>query len=100
MIALFACFDVRNLLIFLRVFCLCRMAKKNEKHLDMDPCDKDDSEEEEAGQNITPKPAKKTTTKTKNSAEKAAQKAAEMERNQAIYEKAAASLPPEEQKAF
>ena len=76
------------------------MAKKNEKHLDMDPCDKDDSEEEEAGQNITPKPAKKTTTKTKNSAEKAAQKAAEMERNQAIYEKAAASLPPEEQKAF
>jgi hypothetical protein len=27
MFALFACFDVRNLLIFLRVFCLCRMSK-------------------------------------------------------------------------
>ena len=53
------------------------MPKKNEKHLDIDPCDQDVSEEEEAGQNITPKTAAKTTTKTKNSAQKAAEKEAE-----------------------
>ena len=46
------------------------MPKKNEEHLDIDPCDQDVSEEEEAGQNITPKDAVKTTTKTKNSAQK------------------------------
>jgi hypothetical protein len=75
------------------------MPKKNEKHLDIDPCDQDDSEEEEAGQNITPKAAKKTTTKTKNSSEKTAQKAAEMERNKVLSEKwAAGLLTTEEQK--
>jgi hypothetical protein len=78
-----------------------KVAKDNdEKHIDIDPCDRDESEEEEAGQNITPKPAKKTTTKTKNSSEKAAQKAAEEEKLQSIYAAAAAALPPEQQKAF
>ncbi len=58
------------------MFCLCRMTKKvakdndekAEKHLDIDPCDRDDSEEEEVGQNINPKVAAKTTTKVKNPA--------------------------------
>jgi negative regulator of sigma E activity len=49
-------------------------AEYNEQIAD-DPSDFiDDSEEEEAGQNITPKVAK-TTTKAKNSAQKAAEKA-------------------------
>jgi hypothetical protein len=75
-------------------------AEYNEQIAD-DPSDFiDDSEEEEAGQNITPKPAKKTTTKTKNSSEKTAQKVAEEEKLQAIYATAAAALPPEQQKAF
>ena len=75
------------------------MPKKNEKHIDIDPCDKDESEEEEAGQNITPKAAAKTTTKSKNSAQKAAEKAAKMERMQVLKAKAdAGSLSPEEQK--
>jgi hypothetical protein len=73
------------------------MPKKNEKHLDIDPCDQDDSEEEEAGQNITPKPAKKTTTKTKNSA----QKAAEMDRIEELRAKVfSGSISPEEMKEF
>jgi hypothetical protein len=42
--------------------------EKAEKHLDIDPCDRDDSEEEEVGQNINPKVAAKTTTKVKNPA--------------------------------
>ena len=77
-----------------------KVAKDNdEEHLDIDPCDKDDPEEEEAGQNITPKAAAKTTTKSKNSAQKAAEKAAKMERNKVLCEKATAgSLSPEEQK--
>jgi hypothetical protein len=73
------------------------MPKKAEKHLDIDPCDKDDSEEEEAGQNITPKPVKKTTTKTKNSA----QKAAEIARIEELRAKAASgSMSSEELKEF
>jgi hypothetical protein len=44
--------------------------KEVEKDLDFGPYDKDDSEEEEAGQNITPKAA----TKTKKSAQKATEK--------------------------
>jgi hypothetical protein len=74
-------------------------AEEVEKDLDFGPYDKDDSEEEEAGQNITPKAAEKTTTKTKNSAQKSAEKAAKMERNKVLSEKAAAGLlTPEEQK--
>ena len=53
-----------------------KVAKDNdEEHLDYGPYDKDESEEEEAGQNITPKAAAKTTTKSKNSAQKATEKA-------------------------
>ena len=76
-----------------------KVAKDNDENVDYGPYDKDDSEEEEAGQNITPKPAKKTTTKTKNSSEKAAEKAAKMERNKVLSEKwAAGLLTTEEQK--
>jgi hypothetical protein len=77
-----------------------KVAKDNdEKHIDIDPCDRDESEEEEAGQNITPKAVTKSTTKTKNSAQKSAEKAAKMERNKVLSEKAAAGLlTPEEQK--
>jgi hypothetical protein len=50
-------------------------AEYNEQIAD-DPSDFiDESEEEEAGQDITPKPATKTTTKAKKSAQKAADKA-------------------------
>jgi hypothetical protein len=60
------------------VFCLCRIPKKVakdndkevEKDLDFGPYDKDDSEEEEVDQNITPK----AVTKTQKSAQKAAEK--------------------------
>jgi hypothetical protein len=41
--------------------------KDNDENVDYGPYDKDDSEEEEVGQNITTKDAPKTTTKTKNS---------------------------------
>jgi len=76
-----------------------KVAKDNAENVDYGPYDKDDSEEEEAGQNITPKATAKTTTKTKNSAEKSAEKAAKMERNKMLSEKAAAGLlTPEEQK--
>ena len=100
MLALFACFDVCNLLIFLRVFCLCRIPKKvakdNDENVDYGPYDKDDSEEEEAGQNITPKPVKKTTTKTKNS-----QKVVEMDRIEELRAKVfSGSISPEEMKEF
>jgi len=65
-----------------------------------DPGHDKSSEEEEAGQNITPKAAAKTTAKTaKNSAQKAAEKAAKMERNKVLSEKGGAGLlTPEEQK--
>jgi hypothetical protein len=87
------------------VFCLYRMPKKvakdNDENVDYGPYDKDDSEEEEAGQNITPKPAKKTTTKTKNSAQKTAQKAAEMDRIEELRAKVFSnSISPEEMKEF
>jgi len=74
-------------------------AEYNEQIAD-DPSDFiDESEEEEAGQDITPKAAAKTTTKTKNSAQKSAEKAAKMERNKVLSEKGAAGLlTPEEQK--
>ena len=76
-----------------------KVAKDNDENVDYGPYDMDDSKEEEAGQNITPKAAKKTTTKTKNSSEKTAQKAAEMERNKVLSEKwAAGLLTTEEQK--
>ena len=75
-----------------------KVAKDNdEKHLDIDPCEKDESEEEEAGQNITPKAAAKTTTKAKNSA----QKAAEMDRIEELRAKVfSGSISPEEMKEF
>ena len=75
-----------------------KVAKDNdEKHLDIDPCEKDESEEEEAGQNITPKAAAKTTKKSKNSA----QKAAEMDRIEELRAKVfSSSISPEEMKEF
>ena len=75
-----------------------KVAKDNdEKHLDIDPCEKDESEEEEAGQNITPKAAAKTTKKSKNSA----QKAAEMDRIEELRAKVfSGSISPEEMKEF
>ena len=69
---------------------------KKSQGLDFGPYDKDDSEEEETGQNITPKDVK-TTTKTKKNDEK---KTTEKEKLQALYEKAVVSLSPEEQKEF
>jgi hypothetical protein len=54
-----------------------KVVKDNDENVDYGPYDMDDSEEEEAGQNITPKTAAKTTTKTKNSAQKAAEKEVE-----------------------
>ena len=77
-----------------------KVAKDNdEKHIDIDPCDRDESEEEEAGQNITPKAVTKSTTKTKNSEQKSAEKAAKMERNKVLSEEwAAGLLTTEEQK--
>ena len=79
-----------------------KVAKDNdEKHLDIDPCEKDESEEEEAGQNITPKAAAKTTTKSKNSAQKSAEKAAEMDRIEELRAKVfSGSISPEEMKEF
>ena len=81
-----------------------KVAKDNdeevEKDLDYGPYDKDESEEEEAGQNVTPKAAK-TTTKSKNSTQKAAEKAAAKERMEVLRAKGAADLlSPEEQKEF
>ena len=75
-----------------------KVAKDNdEEHLDIDPCEKDESEEEEAGQNITPKAAAKTTKKSKNSA----QKAAEMDRIEELRAKVfSGSISPEEMKEF
>ena len=79
-----------------------KVAKDNdEEHLDIDPCEKDESEEEEAGQNITPKAAAKTTTKSKNSAQKSAEKAAEMDRIEELRAKVfSGSISPEEMKEF
>ena len=79
-----------------------KVAKDNdEKHLDLDPCEKDESEEEEAGQNITPKAAAKTTKKSKNSAQKSAEKAAEMDRIEELRAKVfSGSISPEEMKEF
>ena len=80
-----------------------KVAKDNdEKHLDIDPCEKDESEEEEAGQNVTPKAAKTTTkTSAKNSAQKAAEKAAEMDRIEELRAKVfSSSISPEEMKEF
>ena len=70
----------------------------SDEEVDFAAYDKDEPEEK-AGQNVTPKAVKKTT-KAKNSAQKAAEKSAEKEKMQAIYEKAAALLPPDDQKAF
>jgi hypothetical protein len=72
-------------------------AEYNEQIAD-DPSDFiDESEEEEAGQNITPKAAAKTTTKAKNSA----QKAAEMDRIEELRAKVfSGSISPEEMKEF
>ncbi len=82
-----------------------KVAKDNdeevEKDLDYGPYDKDESEEEEAGQNITPKAAAKTTTKSKNSAQKSAEKAAEMDRIEELRAKVfSCSISPEEMKEF
>jgi hypothetical protein len=76
-----------------------KVAKDNDENVDYGPYDMDDSEEEEAGQNITPKTAAKTTTKTKNSAQKAAEKEAEDKKREmraAIDAKMAAVLTLEE----
>ena len=76
-----------------------KVAKDNDENVDYGPYDMNDSEEEEAGQNITPKNAVKTTTKTKNSAQKAAEKEAEDKKREmraAIDAKMAAVLTPEE----
>jgi len=69
-----------------------KVAKDNDENVDYGPYDKDDSEEEEAGQNITPKPVKKTTTKTRNS-----QKVVEMDRIEELRAKVfSGSISPEE----
>jgi hypothetical protein len=72
-------------------------AEYNEQIAD-DPSDFiDESEEEEAGQNITPKAVAKTTSKAKNSA----QKAAEMDRIEELRAKVfSGSISPEEMKEF
>jgi hypothetical protein len=73
--------------------------KDHDENIDYGPYDKDDSEEEEAGQNITSKAATKTTVKTKNSVQKTAQKAAEMDRIEEFRAKAfSGSISSEELK--
>ena len=75
-------------------------AKDHDENVDYGPYNKDDSEEEETGQNITPKADAKTTTKTKNSTPKSSEKAAEIEKLQSLYAEADVALPPDKKKAF